>query len=59
MRRRSETDKRDMYAVVTEKGLSLRDKASEIPAKLGACVPLDPEKAMTLYQMLHEMMEKL
>lgn len=59
IRRRSETDKRDMYAVVTEKGLSIRDKASEIPAKLGACVPLDPEKATLLYQILHEMMENL
>lgn len=59
LRRRSETDKRDVYAVITEKGLALREKAAEIPAKLGACVPLDPEKAMTLYQILHEMMEML
>ena len=59
MRRRSETDKRDMYAVVTEKGLLLRDKASEIPAKIGDCVPLNPEKAMMLYQILREMMEKI
>lgn len=58
-RRRSEKDKRDVYAVVTEKGLSLRDKASEIPEKIGACVPLDQEKAMLLYKILHEMMDKL
>ncbi|MDD6038258.1 MAG: MarR family transcriptional regulator [bacterium] len=57
-RRRSETDKRDVYIVITEKGLSLRDKAVEIPLKMGACVPIDPEKAMVLYQTLHEMMEK-
>lgn len=55
----SETDKRDVYAVITEKGLELRDKACEIPGKLGACVPLNPDKAMTLYQILHEMMEQL
>lgn len=59
VRRRSKTDKRDMYAVITSKGLSLREKAAEIPAKIGACVPLDKEKAMTLYQLLREMMEKL
>lgn len=58
-RRRSEKDKRDVYAVITEKGLSLRDKASEIPEKMGACINLDPDKAMMLYQILHEMMEKL
>ena len=59
LRRRSETDKRDVYAVITEKGLALREKAAKIPAKLGSCVPLDPEKAMTLYQILHEMMKML
>lgn len=58
VRRRSEKDKRDVYAVITEKGLALRDKALEIPEKIGACVPLDPEKAMSLYQILHEMMEQ-
>ena len=59
VRRRSKTDKRDVYAVITEKGLALRDKACEIPAKLGACVPLDPEKALALYQILHDMMDSL
>lgn len=59
VRRRSETDKRDVYAVITEKGKALRDKAVEIPARIGDCVPLEPEKAMLLYQILHEMMEKL
>lgn len=57
-RKRSEMDKRDVYVVITEKGLYLRDKAAEIPLKMGACVPIDPEKVMVLYQILHEMMEK-
>lgn len=58
-RKRSEADKRDMYAVVTEEGMAIRDKAALIPAKIGACMPLEPEKAITLYQILHEMMDKL
>lgn len=58
-RRRSEKDKRDVYAVITKKGLLLRDKAKDIPAKIGSCVPLEPEKALMLYQILREMMEKL
>ncbi len=57
-RKRSETDKRDMYAVVTESGMALRKKAAEIPAKLGACVPLSPEDAATLYRILHGMMDQ-
>lgn len=59
IRRKSEKDKRDVYAVVTEKGMSIREKAAEIPMKLGACVPLEPETAMTLYGILRNMMEKL
>lgn len=57
MRRRSEKDKRDVYAVITKKGMALRDKAVEVPAKMGACLSIDAEKAQTLYRLLHEMME--
>ena len=57
VRKRSETDKRDVYVTITQAGIALKDQAAEIPLKIGACVPLDPEKAMTLYQILHEMME--
>ena len=59
VRRRSETDKRDVYAVITEFGMALREQAAGIPAKLGACVPLSPEDAATLYRILHQMMDKL
>ena len=58
VRRRSEKDKRDMYAVVTEEGMAIREQAALIPAKIGACIPLEPEKAITLYQILNEMMAK-
>lgn len=59
VRRRSEKDKRDMYAVITEEGMAVREKAVDIPAKLGGCISLEPEKAMMLYQILHEMMDNL
>lgn len=59
IRRRCEKDKRDVYAVITEDGMALREKAVEIPGKLSRCVPLEPETAMTLYKILHEMMDKL
>jgi len=55
-RRRSDTDRRDVYAVITEAGLALREQAAEIPEMLCACVPLSQEDAMTLYRILHEMM---
>lgn len=56
-RKRSQTDKRDMYAVLTEAGIALKDQAIEIPAKVGACMPLSPDDAMTLYRILHKMMD--
>lgn len=59
VRRRSEKDKRDVYVNITEDGMALREKAVEIPGKIGGCVPLDPKKAMELYQTLHEMMNNL
>ena len=37
---------------VTEKGLALREKAAEIPGKIGQCVRLKPEDAMDLQRIL-------
>lgn len=59
VRRRSETDRRDVYAVITPTGMALRERAVTIPPRLGACVPLSSEDAMTLYRILHQMMDKL
>lgn len=59
VRKRSETDKRDVYAVITDEGRALKKQAAEIPAKVGACLPLSPEDTMTLYRILHEMMDNL
>ena len=59
IRQRSETDKRDMYAVITNSGMALREPASGIPARLGACLPVSPEDAMTLYNILHQMLDRL
>lgn len=59
VRRRSTEDERVVYAVITEAGMDLREQAVEIPAQVGACVPLDQEDAAALYTILHKMMEKL
>lgn len=59
VKNRSEKDKRDVYVTVTNEGKLLREKAVEIPYKIGACMPLEKEDAVTLFRILHEMMEKL
>lgn len=58
-RRRSETDRRDVYAVITDEGMKLREKAAEVPVKMSNCLPIEPEKAYELYKLLKEIMEKL
>lgn len=58
IRRRSELDRRDVYVVITPDGMALRERAADIPARLGACVPLSAEDAVTLYRILHRMMDQ-
>lgn len=58
-RHRSEQDKRDVLVTVTEAGMALREQAAGIPAKIGSCFPISQEDALTLYRILHEVMEKL
>lgn len=58
-RRRCEADERVVYAAITEAGMALREQAVEIPEKIGTCLPLDAQEALTLYQILHKMMDKL
>lgn len=57
-RRRSESDERVVYAEITPAGLDLRERALEIPAQIGSCVPLEQDDALTLYRILHKMMDR-
>lgn len=59
VRRRSETDRRDVYVRITDAGLALREQAATIPPRLGACMPISPEDAADLYRILRGMMTKL
>ena len=58
-RRRSTEDERDLIVSITEAGTALREKALTVPARLAACVDLEPEKAQQLYGILYEILEKL
>ena len=55
-RERCHEDERVVTVTVTEKGMELREKCREIPAKIGMCVPLAQEEAMTLYQLLYKVL---
>lgn len=58
-RRRSEHDERDVIVAITESGNDLQARAVSIPAQLSACVKMEPEKAMALYELLHELLGTL
>ena len=58
-RTRSERDERNLIVSITDKGMALREKAVDIPAKMATCVNLTPEESLTLYRILYKLLEKL
>lgn len=55
-RKRSEEDERVLNVAITDSGEQLKEKAVEIPAKIGSCVCLEPQEAQQLYQILQKML---
>lgn len=55
-RERSKADERVLNVTITEEGEQLKEKAVEIPAQIGQCVPLEPEEAMQLYGILQKLL---
>ena len=58
-RRRSTEDERELIVTITEKGEALREKAVGVPARLSACVDMNPERARSLYDLLYELIDRL
>ena len=57
-RERSKEDERFLVVSITEKGMKLREKAVEIPAKIGGCISLDAEEAIQLYKITRKLMSQ-
>ena len=55
-RERSTKDERSVAAVLTDEGMALREKALQIPAKVGSCVRLDVQEMVQLPLLLHKIM---
>lgn len=47
-------DGRYCFISLTSKGFELKEKCSEIPAKIGSCLNLSPEEALLLYQLCYK-----
>lgn len=55
-RKRSKQDERVLNVAITEAGEALKEKAIDIPAKVGGCVRLEPQEAQQLYVLLHKLL---
>lgn len=58
-RTRSKEDERNLIVTLTPSGKALKDKAVDIPAKMGGCLNISPEDAKELHIILHRIMETL
>jgi len=56
LRARSSSDERSVLVTLTEQGEKLRDKAVEIPARIGSCLPISRDEAQTLYGLLYKVL---
>ncbi len=57
-RNRSVSDERNLEVSVTEKGLSLRAQAADIPLQVAKCTTLNREESMELYRLLYKLLGK-
>ena len=58
-RTRSERDERNLIVTLTDEGKALRDRALDIPAKMGECLALSKEETVTLYQILYKVLHNI
>lgn len=55
-RTRSKEDERNLIVELTPVGEALRDKAVDIPGKIGQCLDLDENEAAALYKTLYKVL---
>ena len=55
---RSKEDERFLVVSITDKGMKLREKAVDIPARIGGCVQLSKEDAVQFYATLRKLLSQ-
>lgn len=55
-RKRNLNDERNLVIKLTKEGISLRNKAIDIPSKMGKCVNLGDSEAKTLYSLIYKVL---
>lgn len=54
VRRRSAEDERVLLVELTDEGDKLKERAVSVPQKMAGCIPLEPNEALQLYQLLYK-----
>ena len=55
-RKRSNEDERNLIVSLTNDGIKLKDKAKDIPSKIGKCINLNENEAFDLYKILYKIL---
>lgn len=58
-RTRAIQDERSVVIALTKEGEALKEKARDIPVKLGSCVKLAPEETLKLHELLGKLLNTL
>ncbi len=58
-RTRSQEDERNLIVEITEQGEALKERATDIPAKVIESMKLTDDEAATLYQLLYKLLEQM
>ncbi|PXV95844.1 DNA-binding MarR family transcriptional regulator [Lachnotalea glycerini] len=58
-RERSTQDERNLIVTITKEGEALKNKAIEIPAKIGSCINIPEEDAKVLYRILYQILNQI
>ncbi len=58
-RTRSKADERNLLVSITKEGEALKEKAKDVPSKIGNCVKLQADDAKELYRLLHMIIDNV
>lgn len=58
-RKKSSLDERNLIVKLTSKGDKLKNEALEIPQKIGKCINLSEEEAITLYSLMYKVLANI
>lgn len=58
-RTRSKADERNLLVSITKEGEALKEKAKDVPSKIGKCVKLQADDAKELYRLLHMIIDNV